>query len=50
MIKFPQFNNLESLESFIITKKWGQNLERQNVERLIFRDFEISNIKITKVE
>ena len=28
----------------------GQHLERPNVERLIFRDFEISNIKISKVE
>ena len=28
----------------------GQNLERPNVERLIFRKFETSNIKITKVE
>ena len=28
----------------------GQHLERPNVERLIFRDLEISNIKITKVD
>ena len=28
----------------------GQNLERSNVERPIFRKFETSNIKITKVE
>ena len=28
----------------------GQHLERPIVERSIFRDFEISNIKITKVE
>ena len=28
----------------------GQHLERPNVKRLISRDFEISNIKITKVE
>ena len=28
----------------------GQNLERTNVERLIFRKFETSNIEITKVE
>ena len=28
----------------------GQNLERQNVERSIFRNFEIANIKITKDE
>ena len=27
-----------------------QHLERSNVERPIFRNFEISNIKITKVE
>ena len=31
-------------------KRGGQHLERPNVERPIFRDFEISNIKITKVE
>ena len=28
----------------------GQNLERPNVERQIFRKFETSNIEITKVE
>ena len=28
----------------------GQHVERPNVERPIFRDFEILNIKITKVE
>ena len=28
----------------------GQNLERQNVERLTFRNFKIANIKITKDE
>ena len=28
----------------------GQNLERQNVERSIFRNFEIANIKTTKDE
>ena len=28
----------------------GQNLERQNVERPIFRNFKIANIKITKDE
>ena len=28
----------------------GQNLERLNVERPIFRKFETSNIEITKVE
>ena len=28
----------------------GQNLERPNVERSIFRNFEISNIKMTKDE
>ena len=28
----------------------GQNLERRNVERQIFRNFEITNIKITKDE
>ena len=30
-------------------KGGGHHLERPNVERPIFRDFEISNIKITKV-
>ena len=28
----------------------GQNLERRNVERPIFRNFEITNINITKDE
>ena len=28
----------------------GQNLERRNVERPIFRNFKITNIKITKYE
>ena len=28
----------------------GQNLERPNIERLIFRQFETTNIEITKVE
>ena len=28
----------------------GQNLERRNVERPIFRNFKITNIKITKDE
>ena len=28
----------------------GQHLQRSNVERPIFRNFEISNIEITKVE
>ena len=28
----------------------GQNLERRNVERPIFRNFQIANIKITKDE
>ena len=28
----------------------GQNLERRNVERLIYRNFKITNIKITKDE
>ena len=28
----------------------GQNLERQNVERPIFRNFKIMNIKMTKDE
>ena len=28
----------------------GQNLERPNVKRLIFRNFEISNMKIMKDE
>ena len=29
---------------------WIQNLERRNVERPIFRNFKIANIKITKDE
>ena len=28
----------------------GQNLERQNVERPVFRNFEIANIKVKKDE
>ena len=28
----------------------GQNLERRNVERPVFRDFEIANIKMKKNE
>ena len=31
-------------------KGGGQNLERQNVEQPIFRNFKIANIKITKDE
>ena len=31
-------------------KGGGQNLERRNVERPIFRNFEIANIKIKKDE
>ena len=35
-----------------IIEEWsgGQNLKRPNVERPVFRKFEISNIKITKVK
>ena len=29
---------------------WGQNLERRNIERPIFRNFEIASITITKDE
>ena len=32
------------------TEGGGQNLERRNVERPIFRNFKIANIKITKDE
>ena len=35
---------------FFIVKYESQHLERQNVERPIFRNFEISNIKINNVE
>ena len=31
-------------------KGGGQNLERQNVERSIFQNFQIANIKMTKDE
>ena len=31
-------------------RDWGQNLERPNIERPIFRKFGTSNIEITKVE
>ena len=34
----------------LIDRSGGQNLERPNVERPIFRKFETSNIEITKVE
>ena len=34
----------------IIILDGDQNLERPNVERPIFRNFTISNIKITKVD
>ena len=36
----------------MVREKWGggQNLERPNVKRPIFRKFETSNIEITKVE
>ena len=38
--------------TFETTKFRGgsQNLERQNIERRVFRKFETSNIEITKVE
>ena len=41
---------LDRVKYFIIILGGGQNLERQNVERSVFRSFEISNIKIMKVE
>ena len=34
----------------IVFSGGGQNFERRNVERPIFRQFETSNIKIKKVE
>ena len=42
-------NNVIFEEGFLCQKKeWGQNLERLNVERPIFRNLKIANIKITK--
>ena len=37
-------------EILTLTRGGGQNLERTDVERSIFRKFETSNIEITKVE
>ena len=34
----------------IILERGGQNLERRNVERPIFRNLKMANIKITKDE
>ena len=39
-----------NLNIFFIVTGGDQILERQNVERLIFRNFKIPNIKITKDE
>ena len=36
------------LQFFYYKSGGGQNLERRNVERPIFRNFKITNIKITK--
>ena len=36
------------MENLQIKRGEGQNLERRNVERPIFRNFEIANIKIMK--
>ena len=38
------------MENLQIKRGEGQNLERRNVERPIFRNFEIANIKIMKDE
>ena len=48
-IKSTNFETFCSMEKFP-NMGGGQNLERPNVERPIFRKFETSNIKITKVE
>ena len=50
---FEESKNLfENIGHLIIygTMGWGQNLKRRNVERPIFRNFKIANIKITKDE
>ena len=41
---------LGEMGHFINNNGWDQSLERPNVERPIFRKFDSSNIKITKVE
>ena len=38
----------DSFGIYTMNSGGGQNLERQNVERPIFRNFKITNIKITK--
>ena len=38
------------IEHFLISPGGGQNLERHNVERPVFRNFKIANIKIKKNE
>ena len=63
--KFSKFYNFENHQISIIDKLKknniiselvefqkgeGQNLERRDVERSIFRNFKITNIKITKYE
>ena len=64
MIKFPQFNNLENLGNFIISKnyqilwvfKYFKKIIIKNkfinkiIERLIFRYFNIRNFKIPEYE
>ena len=48
--KIQKIINIEWTNNFKICQfLWGgQNLERQNVEQLIFRNFKITNIKMTK--
>ena len=36
--------------NFYLILGGGQNFERRNVERKIFRNFKIANMKITKIE
>ena len=43
-------NSKIKLSNNIIIMGGGQNLERPNVQRPIFRKFETSNTEITKVE
>ena len=47
-----EYQNCQFLEPNFDFPNWGgsQNLEGENVERPIFRNFKITNIKITKDE
>ena len=56
IIRNEKFHDSKILQFFNFKINWiillggGQNLERRNVERPIFRNFKIANIKITEDE